>query len=252
MTSWRAPSRLEGAQPDEQGRSNYFWRARASASGDVGAWSAPGTFGFQDGFLRAGPNSGPEGLVVYDPLTGGSSVGSVSRGVFEPRGWRSTDATSYIRYEVPTIRSGFVELDVTNLREPNPHSDKRMLMIMWDPSRGDYTTNPFRVHLQKRDRRTVDFGNLRLRWISRGQERNIYRDRTDWSPERVYRFRMEWGDFPNIDTQWVRVLLDGEEILTANYDNLYEPSRHWIELGGSPRNETLEQAVFSNVRIGRR
>jgi hypothetical protein len=55
-----------------------------------------------------------------------------------------------------------------------------------------------------------------------------------------------------MDTQWVRVLFDGNEILTRNYDFPYAPSTHWVELGGAPRNETLEQAIFSNVRIGTR
>lgn len=246
-TSWRVPEPLEGGRA-EGGASKYYWRARASASGETGPWSTTASFGIQAGVFQ--PTGGD--LVVYDPLTSGGSIGQVSGGVFESRGWRTTDARSFIRYHVPTITSGYVDFDVTNLREPNPHSDKRMLMIMWDPSRGGYTTNPYRVHLQKLDRRTVDFGNLRLRWISRGQERNIYHDRTNWSPSQVYNFRMEWGNFPNIDTQWIRVLLDGEEILTANYDFLYQPAPHYIELGGAPRNETLEQAVFSNVTIGRR
>lgn len=246
-TSWQVPAPLEGGQT-EGGAEKYYWRARASASGETGPWSTTASFGIQTGFFRPGGGE----LIVYDPLTAGGSVGVVSGGTFEPRGWRTTDATSYIRYQVPTITSGYAEFDVTNLREPNPHSDKRMLMIMWDPSRGSYTTNPYRVHLQKLDRRTVDFGHVRLRWISAGQERNIYHDRTSWDPNHVYQFRMEWGKFPNIDTQWIRVLLNGEEILTANYDNLYQPSPHFIELGGAPRNETLEQAVFSNVSIGRR
>jgi hypothetical protein len=156
----------------------------------------------------------------------------------------------HIRYEIPTLVSGYVEFDVTNLRELNPRSDKRML-IMWDPTRGDYTTNPYRVHLQKMDRRTstsTPAASLDLE----GQERNIGHDFTDWNPERIYRFRLEWGDFPGVDTEWVRVLLDGVEILTRNYDFPYAPSTHFVELGCAPRNEPLEEAIFSNVRIGTR
>jgi len=251
VTSWRVPEPLRGGQVDETGLAAYYWRARASATGETGPWSATASLRVQEGFLRRGGASS-SGLIVADPLTNGTSVGEVSGGDFNSRGWMATNAASFIRYDIPTLVSGFVEFDVTNLREPNPRSDKRMLMIMWDPTRGDYTTNPFRVHLQKMDRRTVDFDFLRLRWISRGQERNIGYNFTDWNPDRVYRFRLEWGDFPNIDTQWVRVLFDGVEILTRNYDNLYQPSTHWIELGGAPRNETLEQAIYSNLRIGTR
>jgi hypothetical protein len=250
-TSWRVPEPLRGAQADETGLATYYWRARASATGEVGPWSASANLRVQEGFfLRGGPSA--SGLLVADPLTNGFSVGEVQGGDFGSRGWKATNASTYIRYEIPTLVSGFVEFDVTNLMEPNPRSDKRMLLVMWDPTRGDYTTNPFRVHLQKMDRRTVDYDFLRLRFISRGQERNIGYNFTDWNPERVYRFRLEWGDFPNIDTEWVRVLLDGVEILTRNYDFPYTPATHWVELGGAPRNETLEQAIYSNVRIGAR
>jgi hypothetical protein len=250
VTSWRVPEPLRGGQVDESGLATYYWRARASATGESGPWSATANLRVQEGvFLRG---ASPSGLIVFDPLTNGTSVGEGEGGEFRPQGWMATNAATYIRYEIPTLASGYVEFDVTNLREPNPRSDKRMLMIMWDPTRGDYTTNPFRVHLQKMDRRTVDFDFLRLRWISRGQERNIGHNFTDWNPERSYRFRLEWGDFPRIDTQWVRVLLDGVEILTRNYDFPYAPSTHWVELGCAPRNESLEEAIYSNVRIGTR
>ncbi|MGH9322014.1 MAG: hypothetical protein ACRD3V_19275 [Vicinamibacteria bacterium] len=249
-TSWRVPSPVRGGPVDGDGLASYYWRARAGATGEVSAWSSTANFRIQQGFFQGGPTA--SGLVVADPLTNGSTVGDVYGGDFNSRGWMATAASNFIRYEVPAIVSGFVEFDVTNLREPNPVSDKRMLMVMWDPTRGDYTTNPFRMHLQKMDHRTVDFGNIRLRWISQGQERNVGYDFTDWDPNRIYHFRTEWGDFPGIDTQWVRVLFDGVEILTRNYEPLYQPSRHWIELGGAPRSETLEQAIFSNVRIGTR
>lgn len=251
VTSWRVPEPLRGGQVDDTGLATYHWRARASATGETGPWSATANLRIQEGvFLRGGAS--PSGLIVADPLTNGTSVGEGEGGEFHPGGWMATNAATYIRYEIPTLRSGYVQFDVTNLREPNPRSDKRMLMIMWDPTRGDYTTNPYRVHLQKMDRRTVSFDYLRLRWISRGQERNVGYDFTDWDPARVYQFRLEWGDFPGIDTQWVRVLLDGVEILTRNYDFPYTPSTHWVELGCAPRNETLEEAIFSNVRIGTR
>jgi hypothetical protein len=249
-TSWRVPEPLRGGQVDHTGLATYYWRARASATGETSPWSATANLRIQEGVFL--PEPSPSGLIVADPLTNGTSVGESEGGEFRREGWKATNASTYIRYEIPTLRSGYVEFDVTNLQEPNPRSDKRMLMIMWDPTRGDYTTNPYRVHLQKMDRRTVTFDHLRLRWISRGQERNVGYGFTDWDPERVYHFRLEWGDFPGIDTQWVRVLFDGNEILTRNYDFPYAPSTHWVELGGAPRNETLEQAIFSNVRIGTR
>ncbi len=249
-TSWRVPVPLRGGQVDDTGLATYYWRARASATGETSPWSQTANLRVQEGVFLPAPS--PSGLIVADPLTNGTSVGEGEGGEFRPGGWMATNAATYIRYAIPTTPSGYVQFDVTNLREPNPRSDKRILLIMWDPTRGDYTTNPFRVHIQKMDQRTVTFDHLRLRWISRGQERNIGYSFTDWNPEQIYRFRLEWGDFSGIDTQWVRVLLDGEEIMTRNYDFHYRPATHWVELGCAPRQETLEEAIFSNVLIGTR
>lgn len=249
-TSWRVPIVLQGGEADQEGRVTYYWRARASATGEESPWS-DSNFRIQEGFFRPAP-SGVSNLLVFDPLTNGFSVGAVGGGTFNDRGWMCTAAHTFIRYEVPTLTQGFVEFDVTNLREPNPASDKRMLMIMWDPTRGEYTTNPFRMHLQKMDRRTVDRWHVRLRWISQRQEHNTGFNFFDWDRSRVYHWRVEWGSFPDVETQQVRVFMDGMEVMVRNYDPPYSPATHWIELGAAPRNESLEQAIFSNVRIGTR
>ncbi len=109
------------------------------------------------------------------------------------------------------------------------------------------------MHLQKMDSRTVNRWHVRLRWISQGEERNTGFDKTDWNRDVRYQWRVEWGSFPwQPESQQVRVLLDGDEVLVRNYDAPYRPGTHWIELGAAPRNESLEQAIFSNVRIGTR
>ena len=59
-------------------------------------------------------------LVFFYSLTVGSSAGEVGGGFFHQRGWMATAADTYIRYRVPTLPNGFVEFDVTNLRNPNP------------------------------------------------------------------------------------------------------------------------------------
>ena len=226
----------------------FFWRARASAEGVQGPFSSAANFDVEGGFNSQMPINN---IYVSDPLTTGLSVGEVSGGEFRAGGWFATDASAYIRYEIPTTPNGFVEFDVTNLRNPNPRSDKRNLMIMWDPTRGDYTENPFRVHIAKFDTNLVTRWYMRLRFISNGQETNTGIDFFDWDPNRIYSFRLEWGAFPAIvSSQRVQVRMDGQVIMTRNYDNLYRPSTHWVELGMGPRNETLEQALFSNVTIG--
>jgi hypothetical protein len=240
-TSWTVSVALESGQ-------TYQWRARASASGSTGPYSTTASFEVVGGFFTTSPVNL---TYVFDPLKNGTSVGEVSGGEFRSEGWMATNALSYIRYQIPTTPNGFVEFQVTNLRNPNPHSDKRALMIMWDPTRGEYTTNPYRVTLSKFDTNIVDRWHLRLRFIANGQETNTGFDFYQWDPNRVYTFRMEWGAFPQIvSTQRVRVLMDGNEILVRNYDRLYVPDVHWVELGMAPRAESLEQAIYSNVTIG--
>jgi hypothetical protein len=60
------------------------------------------------------------------------------------------------------------------------------------------------------------------------------------------------GTFPGVSTQRVEVSLDGQVVLSRNYDPPYLPEKHWVELGLAQRAESLEQAIYSNVRIGRR
>lgn len=241
-TSWKVPAVLEPGR-------TYYWRSRASASGETSPYSSVAHFSTLAGFMKL--DVGSDGILVFDPLTNGTSVGEVGGGTFNYRGWMATAADTYIRYEVPTLRNGFVEFDVTNLRNPNPRSDKRALMSMWDPTRGEFTTNPFRVNISKLDTRLVTYWHVRLRFISQGQEHNTGIDLYRWDPNRIYNWRIEWGAFPEIvSSQRVRVLLDGAEILVRNYDPIYQPAVHWIELGMAPRNETLEQAIYSNVKIG--
>ncbi len=165
----------------------YFWRARASSGATTGPFSTAATFEILGGFLSRSP---VDQLYVFDPLTNGSSVGEVGGGgEFKGEGWMATNALAYIRYEIPPTPNGFVEFDVTNLRNPNPHSDKRALLIMWDPTRGEYTTNPFRVTLSKFDTNIVDRWHMRLRFIANGQETNTGIDFYEWDPRRVYSFR---------------------------------------------------------------
>ena len=240
-TSWQVSPNLGIGQ-------TYYWRARASVGGTQGPFSPAANFEVQGGFA----SSTPVGSVfVSDPLTNGVSVGEVGGGEFQTEGWMATDALSYIRYDIPTTPNGFVEFQVSNLMDLNPHSAKRNLLIMWDPTRGDYTENPFRVHIAKYDTRLVNRWHMRLRFISNGQETNTGINLFDWDPSRTYTFRLEWGAFPEIvSSQRARVLLDGAVIMTRNYDPLYRPAQHVVELGMAPRAESLEQAIYSNVTIG--
>ncbi|GMR23427.1 MAG: hypothetical protein BMS9Abin37_1855 [Acidobacteriota bacterium] len=240
ITVWQVSETLEA-------ETKYFWRSRASTGAGNGPNSASSTFRIKSGFTRDRPG----GLVVFDPLTGGS-VGQAMGGRFVAGGWQAQSNADCIRYQIPVLREGRIEFETTNVSSPNPVSGKRMLISMWDPSKGEYTTNPFRMHLQKLDRSTVRLNDVRLRWISRSQETNTGISFFDFEPSIVYSWRIEWGTFPGIKSQHVKVFLDEQEILNRNYDSPYSPNPHWVELGNCDRKETLEEAIWSNLRIGSR
>jgi hypothetical protein len=162
------------------------------------------------------------------------------------RGWQVTSRGDFIRYIVPTIQSGFVEWENLGLTPTNPAPDLYTLFGMWDPSKGDYRENAFRVHLRKLDTQGHNPPYVRLRWISGGEEHNEGFDFLSWNPGQAYRWRIEWGGHD------ARVLLDGRVVIRTGYGPTYRPDQHWIEMGVEERAESIPGVIYRNVRIGRR
>ena len=242
-TTWRVTTAL----PD--GR--YFWRARGVGSRGPGPYSPISDF-FIGGSATPSPSPSPppspppSSSEVFDPLTNGMSVGDRHGGRMTSRGWQVTSRGDFIRYIVPTIQSGFVEWENLGLAPRNPAPDLYTLFGMWDPSKGDYRENAFRVHLRKLDTQGHNPPYVRLRWISGGEEHNEGFDFLSWNPGQVYQWRIEWGGHD------ARVLLDGRVVIRTGYGPTYRPDQHWIEMGVEERAESIPGVIYRNVRIGRR
>jgi hypothetical protein len=236
QTSWQVTTALENA--------SYFWRARAETGSTSGPFAQPAEFRVNAaGF---GSETPVNGLLVYDPLTNGMTVGVRGGGEFTPEGWKVTSRSDFIRYGVPTLEAGFVEWDNSNMEDVVP--DKQwMLFGMWDPTRGSYRENPYRVNLQK-----LDAGHnspyFRVRWISDREQYDFGNDFEEWNLFKTYTIRVEWG--PGIGSQIVRVYMDGVEQFSQTYTNIYRPATHWIELGIQERKESIVGIVYSNLKIG--
>jgi hypothetical protein len=226
----------------------YYWRVQAATSAGRGPHSATSEFRVREPFSADRPTGS---LVVFDPLTNGFSAGEVMGGRFVDGGWQPQTSADCLRYQVPTLEDGRVEFTTTNLSTPNPVPGKRILLSMWDPTKGEYRENPYRVHLQKLDKSTAAFDDVRLRWVSRGEEHNAGISFYDFEPQIVYEWSLVWGDAQGVGEN-VKVFLDGIEILSRNYSAAYHPKTHWIELGQCERQEALEMAIYSNVKIGAR
>jgi hypothetical protein len=241
-TSWRVTTALTNGR--------YYWRARGVGSLGPGPYSPISDF-FIGGSTTTTtapptPTPTPGSSEIYDPLTNGVSVGDQRGGRFVSAGWMVTSRGDFIRYIVPTITSGFVEWENVGLQRTNPARDLYTLFGMWDPSKGAYRENPYRVHIRKLDTQGHNPPYLRLRWIAGGEEHNDGYDFLDWIPSRVYRWRLEWGGHQ------ARVYLDGQQVITTNYGPTYRPEDHWIEMGVEERAESIPGVVYRNVRIGRR
>ncbi len=236
QTSWQVTAPLEN--------DSYFWRARAEAGSTSGPFAQPAEFRVNAaGF---GSETPINGLLVYDPLTNGTTVGARGGGEFSSQGWQVKTRSDFIRYGVPTLEAGFVEWDNSNMEDEVPEK-QWMLFGMWDPSAGSYRENPYRVNLQK-----LDGGHqspyFRVRWISNGEQYDFGNDFEEWDLFETYRIRVEWG--PGIGSQIVKVYLDGVEQYSQTYVNIYRPATHWIELGVQERKESIIGVIYSNVKIG--
>jgi hypothetical protein len=206
------------------------------------------TIGSTGGPTTPPPPPPSSGTILSDPLVG-ASLGEVSGGQFTSGGWQVTSSADYIRYEVPTLSSGWVEFETTGLRASNPSPDQFMLFGMWDPSAGDYRENRFRVHLQKLHPNPHNPPYLRVRWIANGEQHDEGSDFYTWDPSHRYQWRIEWG--PSGGANQAKVFLDGRQMITVNYNRTYAPAEHFIELGVAERGESVVGVRYSNVRIGR-
>jgi hypothetical protein len=125
-----------------------------------------------------------------------------------------------------------------------------MFFGMWDPTAGNFRTNPFRVNLQHAWPPDHNPPWIRLRWISQGRQEDGGFNFNNWDPGTVYTWRVEWG--PDGEDELARVLLDGVEVIRLPYLHSYQPNVHYIELGIEERRESIINLVYRNFAVVRR
>jgi hypothetical protein len=241
QTSWTVGSELAVGE--------FFWRARATVGTTQGPYSVASRVQYRGGVSTGG---GSDRVLLYDPLTNGTSLGDRGGGQLTPEGWLVEASSNFIVYDMQTIETGFLEFDVKGLDIRNPTRDARHLFFMWDPSLGsDMTGNRFRVSLQKLDgRSSINDRWLRLRHISQGRQTDVGSTFRNWEPSTTYRIRLEWGREGEANV--CRLFIEGQQIFFFQYARPYIPVIHRIELGAAGRAETPEGAIYSNVAIGTR
>jgi hypothetical protein len=241
QTSWTVGSELASGE--------FFWRAQATVGTTQGPFSAAARIRFQGAATTGGQT---DVILLYDPLTNGTTQGDRGGGQLTSEGWVVEASSNFLVYDMQTIETGFLEFDVKGLDIRNPTRDARHLFFMWDPSLGsDMTGNRFRVSLQKLDgRSSINDNWLRLRFISQGRQIDVGSTFRGWEPTRTFRIRFEWGREGEVNV--ARTFIDRQQIFFFEYPKPYIPVIHRIEMGAAGRAETPEGAIYSNVVIGTR
>ena len=238
QTSWQIQKKLSAQK--------HFWRVYADL-GTIRLTSMIANFIVPE---EPEPILGGDGnAILTDALTNGGSIGQVSGGTFTSQGWQVQKKNNFIRYVIRPVVSGYVQFDTWGMQPSNPSLDQFMLFGMWDPTRGDYRANPFRVHLQKLDPRH-NGPYLRLRWIAQGEQHDEGNSFLNWDPSTTYTWNIAWG--PSVSGNQANVFMNGNRMITVNYRRSYSPSQHYVELGIQERAESIQGVTYSNVEIGRR
>ena len=243
--SWKVPIALDAGE--------YYWRARATLSSESSDFSSAAMMKVSPNISSSPPPQPPiptpPTVELFDALTNGSSIGQVRGGEFTSEGWRVKRKQDFIRYEIGSIPEGFIEWENLGLVAQNRAGDQFMLLGMWDPTKGRYRSNPYRVHVQKLDTNHSP-PYVRLRWIANGDENDGGFNFLTWNPDTVYQWRLEWGS--EGASKVVRLFLNGQSIIRIDYERTYNPSTLYVELGIEERQESIVGAVYRNVRIGPR
>jgi hypothetical protein len=231
-----------------QGTTRYWWRARVKQGSTVGPWSPPARFRSRiEGFNRPGE--------LFDPLTNGSTVGTLINATLLPGlGVRLDSLGSRVTYTLPqNLPEGEFSVLATGLNSDSAGDSTKLFSMQQGSS--DITTNPYRATVEKRDHGTVTF-----RFI--GGDVNARADgaREDFvfNPSAVYFWKLTWGSgFARL------MVLEGGETGRVvynrgdSYSGTYRPSPHIAHLGAPPgragiNTASVPGAVISNVWLSSR
>jgi hypothetical protein len=188
---------------------------------------------------------------ICDSLQGGTS-GQLIGGGFDGFGFVATGENAGIRYQVPTITSGYFEAEVTGIRQQGDEgNEKPKIMAMFDGSWS--SDNLYRSTAEKRD---SNKGNaVRFKMLSGSGEAGRYLELDTaggWNPNEVYKFRIEWH--PGF-AQLVVFRSDGSvfSAVGGNLPGVYAPARHILQIGNPNAGDhsTYVGMRVRNVKIGR-
>jgi hypothetical protein len=251
----------------------YSWWVRAESSGAAGPWSSKASFISPNGGFIRGQN-------VFDPLTNGKTVATrVLGGHFvtgSNGGWESNAMSDGLDYDIPTCDSCKVEFDVTNFG--NGEGVSAQVDVKWF-SMGDasawggftpFRDHPWKMHVEQRS--DGDGSGMQLIWRNGAADADSGGD-PDYGDHRgkfldggpawghsfdntVWHFTISWtrtsyfitiGELGQPATRWFPG--PGGDSGFFGGGHAYAPPNHRIELGCTPRNESMVGARYRNFKV---
>jgi hypothetical protein len=242
----------------------YYWRVQGYTSKVTSDWSETESF-ITYSAARCLP--GPD---IFDPLTDGKSLcaSSIFGGHFiQGQGWQANSDSDGINFDIPTCSDCTVEFDVTNFgRKEGEFVQKDLKWItMGDAAAwGDFQAfrnHPWKMHLEQRS--DGDGTGMKMIWRNGDAGDGEPGDHTgkvdpgvNWSSGKVYHFILTWRGGMGFTVKVGETQEDGSvtNLRTWFEDGFgghpYMPPNHRIQLGCSPRGETMyNSAIWRNVKI---
>ena len=237
----------------------YLWQVRAEIdNGDVGPWSARGSFLSAKGSFQNGQE-------ILDLLTDGQTVGHRIGGRFIPgEGWQATSFSDGIDYDIPTCAFCTIEFDATSFGKGEGRCCEKDLKWL---SMGDATAwgdfGSFRNHVWKMHLEQRGDGNgtgMKLIWRNGrngdgdpgDHDTKLMSTSVDWRPDAVFHFTITWhpGGYQIAvgELQPNGSLVDNQVWFADGFSRPYAPPNHRISIGTRSRSETLE-AIYRNFKV---
>jgi hypothetical protein len=230
-----------------------FWRARFAQGTATSDWSS--TAQFRTAILPILSRNIP---AILDPLTNGSSVGTVRGGRFTVDGWQATSSSDGIDYDVVTCTSCRLEFDVLGFTN-GLHLfgiGEAKLVSMGEPSMFNGFT-AFRDHLWKMQMAVASDGDgtgLDVVWrnggagegANPGDHRVKIAPGPQWSNTQPSHVVLEWTP------AGYTISVNGKVWASGSFGGLaFAPPSLRISLGCYPRGESFEFAIYRNVTLTR-
>lgn len=199
----------------------------------------------------------PAGAHVYETLKNGATTGTIAGSYqWTSEGLQFSGTDWYLKYQIPTTTSGYLEFNAKGFRPREYHREFRselarstsVILAMWNdvpPYRNNDNLVEVR-HMGLVPGREDATDSIKMVIEAQGKfvDDPIY-TRFPVDRDATYRLRVEWGDGQ------LKFFRDGNLVRQRNYTRVFSPNPHVVYIGCPPsRGPSPEGLLISDVNIG--